>query len=187
MTVQRRFSRDPENLPTLSGILKIKLHLLLAIIIVFVPVVFAIVETSICVAPKHNSLAVGYDRTSSAEIHLLLLACFVIVGVLAVAILPHHLAVVLLGFHLALEVSLHKQAHVNNVVGTVGATGAAVTGGAKFEVDETLLVHSVEVLAIIATFFATKVSTCRPTKQEEDRIMSNADLRQRNISWRHLP
>lgn len=114
---------------------------------------------------------------SCTENDLLVLACFIIVGVIAVAIFPHHLAVVLLGIKLALDVSLHKNVHVDNIIGTVGTIRVAGSSGAEFEVNETLFVHSVKVLAIIsATTFATKVSTCCPNKAQSKRrwIMSNA-------------
>ena len=117
-----------------------------------------------------------------AETDLLVFACFVVVGVIAVAIFPHHLAVVLLGIKFALDVRLHENAHVDNIVCTVGAFRVAGSSGAKLEVDQALLVHPVEVLAIIsATIFATKVSTCSPNKarQEEDRIMRKCALRLR--------
>ena len=81
-----------------------------------------------------------------------------LVLVVVVAVLPHHLAVVLLRIHLTLDVGLQEHAQVNDVVGTTAArTGASFGGGAKPEVRKTLLVHSTSPLVGVVVLLATEL------------------------------
>ena len=88
------------------------------------------------------------------DVNLRSIANVVVVRVLAIAALPHFLAVVLIGSELGLDVSLNEIVHVEDVLGAILArlltrTGHAAVGGAQLEVHEALLVQAIVVLAIV--------------------------------------
>jgi len=139
------------HLLTSAGPIQVEL-IGLVVVVVLVVVVLAVVEASVGITLR--------------------LACLVVVGVLAVAVVLCDLTVVLLGIHLGLEVHFNEVYHGNNVVGAVTAR-FAVGGRAKLEMNKLLLLLALPVVFVVVSALEGKVFVRDGTLLEDEGVVGN--------------
>jgi hypothetical protein len=140
------------HLLTSAGLINVELIGLVVVIVVVLVVVLTVVEASVGITLR--------------------LACLVVVGVLAVAVVLCDLTVVLLGIHLGLEVHFNEVYHGDNVVGAVAAR-FAVGGRAKLEMNKLLLLLALPVVFVVVSALEGKVFVRDGTLLEDEGVVGN--------------